>query len=127
MPVQDKALKMYVSWYQQVLGFSADELLPSAHRRPSPLVPSRSLYSSLAIGSPLSALQQTAQKISAINAKHGPFDAVFLVGDAFKEGSSGEELEGLSCAFDTMSRRTVMLTLFSPCSYVLHHRSDRSA
>lgn len=37
------------------------------------------------------------QKITAINAKHGPFDAVFLVGDAFKEGSTGEELEGLTC------------------------------
>jgi len=52
---------------------------------------------SLAIGSPLSAIATTIAKIAAINAKHGPFDACVLVGDTFKEGSDGSELDGLKC------------------------------
>jgi hypothetical protein len=52
---------------------------------------------SLAIGSPLSELETLKQKITAINAKHGPFDAVVLVGDVFAPGSDGSELDGLSC------------------------------
>ncbi|GFZ43337.1 hypothetical protein JCM24511_01057 [Saitozyma sp. JCM 24511] len=50
----------------------------------------------LAIGSPLSELETLKQKITAINAKHGPFDAVVLVGDVFAPGSDGSELDGLS-------------------------------
>lgn len=30
-------------------------------------------------------------KVSAINAKHGPFDALFVLGDFFKPWSGGDE------------------------------------
>ena len=53
---------------------------------------------SLAIGSPLSALSTCVAKITAINAKHGPFDACVLVGDVFAEGSDGSEVSGVKCA-----------------------------
>lgn len=52
---------------------------------------------SLAIGSPLSDFKTTVSKISAINAKHGPFDACVLAGEVFKEGSDGSEVDGISC------------------------------
>ncbi|KAK8865643.1 hypothetical protein IAR55_000788 [Kwoniella newhampshirensis] len=50
----------------------------------------------LAIGSPLSALSIFIDKISAINSKHGPFDACVVVGDLFAEGSNGTEVAGLN-------------------------------
>ncbi|ORX34113.1 hypothetical protein BD324DRAFT_636665 [Kockovaella imperatae] len=55
----------------------------------------------LAIGSPLSQLDETASKIRAINSKHGPFDACVLVGDVFAEESDGMEVEGLSFPLPT--------------------------
>ena len=54
------------------------------------------LYS-LAIGSPLSAVTLLISKITTINAKHGPFDACVIVGDLFKEGSDGSEIDGVKC------------------------------
>jgi hypothetical protein len=57
-------------------------------------------YLSLAIGSPLSELATAASKITAINAKHGPFDACVLVGDIFKPESDGSEVAGISCTLD---------------------------
>ncbi|WRT65941.1 uncharacterized protein IL334_002892 [Kwoniella shivajii] len=50
----------------------------------------------LAIGSPLSELTTLIAKITAINSKHGPFDACVIVGDLFKEGSDGSEVGGLN-------------------------------
>lgn len=55
-----------------------------------------SSFISLAIGSPLSALSTFQAKVASINAKHGPFDACVVVGDLFKEGSDGSELEGIA-------------------------------
>jgi hypothetical protein len=52
---------------------------------------------SLAIGSPLSSLSTFVAKATAINAKHGPFDAVIVVGDLFAEGSDGSEVNGIEC------------------------------
>jgi hypothetical protein len=52
---------------------------------------------SLAIGSPLSAITILLSKITSINAKHGPFDACVIVGDLFKEGSDGSEIDGVKC------------------------------
>ncbi|OCF75228.1 nuclear protein [Kwoniella mangroviensis CBS 8886] len=49
----------------------------------------------LSIGSPLSELTTLVSKITAINTKHGPFDACVIVGDLFKEGSDGKEIGGL--------------------------------
>ncbi|WVR05612.1 hypothetical protein IAU60_002634 [Kwoniella sp. DSM 27419] len=49
----------------------------------------------LAIGSPLSELATLTAKITAINSKHGPFDACVIVGDLFQEGSDGHEVGGL--------------------------------
>ncbi|KAK4686926.1 CWF19-like protein 1, partial [Tremellales sp. Uapishka_1] len=49
----------------------------------------------LAIGSPLSALDVLVAKTTAINSKHGPFDACVISGDLFKEGSDGSEVNGL--------------------------------
>lgn len=54
-------------------------------------------FYSLAIGSPLSELATFAQKVAAINSKHGPFAACVVSGDVFKAGSDGSELEGVSC------------------------------
>ena len=71
----------------------------SSTRHPHPPYTSRlSNTLSLAIGSPLSALSTCVAKITAINAKHGPFDACVLVGDVFAEGSDGSEVSGLKCA-----------------------------
>jgi hypothetical protein len=70
------------------------------HIIPLPTSPSLNLLAiplSLAIGSPLSSLSLTVSKITAINAKHGPFDACVLVGDVFKEGSDGSEIGGIEC------------------------------
>lgn len=39
-------------------------------------------------------------KITAINGKHGPFDACVVVGDLFAEGTDGGEVVGLKCEFD---------------------------
>lgn len=39
-------------------------------------------------------------KITAINGKHGPFDACVVVGDLFAEGTDGSEVAGLKCEFD---------------------------
>ncbi|WVF70938.1 hypothetical protein IAT40_005733 [Kwoniella sp. CBS 6097] len=50
----------------------------------------------LAIGSPLSDLTTLVAKINAINGKHGPFDACVIVGDLFKEGSDGSEVDGMN-------------------------------
>lgn len=75
--------------------------VPSASP-PQPTTPipiTHSVPLSLAIGSPLSALSTTVDKIAAINAKHGPFDACVLVGDVFKEESDGSEVAGISCEF----------------------------
>lgn len=55
--------------------------------------------SSLAIGSPLSELSTLVSKITAINGKHGPFDACVIVGDLFAEGTDGNEVTGLKCEF----------------------------
>lgn len=52
---------------------------------------------SLAIGSPLSELTTLQQRVTAINGKHGPFDACVIVGDLFEEGSDGSELSGIEC------------------------------
>ncbi|KJE04557.1 nuclear protein [Cryptococcus gattii NT-10] len=49
----------------------------------------------LAIGSPLSELSTLVSKITAINGKHGPFDACVIVGDLFAEGTDGDEVAGL--------------------------------
>lgn len=38
-------------------------------------------------------------KITAINGKHGPFDACVIVGDLFAEGTDGNEVAGLKCEF----------------------------
>lgn len=58
------------------------------------------IRSSLAIGSPLSELSTLVSKITAINGKHGPFDACVVVGDLFAEGTDGSEVAGLKCEFD---------------------------
>ncbi|TXT04943.1 hypothetical protein VHUM_04026 [Vanrija humicola] len=71
--------------------------LPARARRPLCLP---SLYS-LAIGAPLSALSTLVQKVTAINAKHGPFDACLVAGDLFKEDSDGSELDGISLPVPT--------------------------
>jgi hypothetical protein len=57
------------------------------------------LTSSLAIGSPLSRIDLLISKTTSINAKHGPFDACVVVGDMFKEGSDGSELDDAVCEF----------------------------
>lgn len=62
---------------------------------PIALEPDYSTFS-LAIGSPLSQLTTLQQKVEAINAKHGPFDACIIVGDLFKPDSDGSELSGIS-------------------------------
>ena len=69
---------------------------PSLSPRPNVLT-SPPVLLSLAIGSPLSALPLLVSKITAINGKHGPFDASVIVGDLFKEGSDGNEVKGLKC------------------------------
>lgn len=51
---------------------------------------------SLAIGSPLSELDLLTQKVTAINAKHGPFDACVIIGDLFKADSDGSELDSVA-------------------------------
>ncbi|WWC96714.1 hypothetical protein V866_003586 [Kwoniella sp. B9012] len=55
----------------------------------------------LSIGSPLSELTTLVTKITAINSKHGPFDACVIVGDLFREGSDGKEIGGLSLPVPT--------------------------
>ncbi|WWC60538.1 uncharacterized protein I303_103112 [Kwoniella dejecticola CBS 10117] len=55
----------------------------------------------LSIGSPLSELSALVSKVTAINAKHGPFDACVVVGDLFKEGSDGSEVAGISLPVPT--------------------------
>jgi hypothetical protein len=39
------------------------------------------------------------QKVTAINAKHGPFDACVVAGDLFAPGSDGGELDGVARKF----------------------------
>lgn len=51
----------------------------------------------LAIGSPLSRFDLLSSKVTSINSKHGPFDACVVIGDLFKEGSDGSELDGVTC------------------------------
>lgn len=46
---------------------------------------------SLTIGPPCGRIQELVAKVSAINAKHGPFDALFVLGDFFKPWSGGDE------------------------------------
>jgi hypothetical protein len=53
--------------------------------------------SSLAIGSPLSAIPLLLTKINTFHTKHGPFDACVIIGDLFKEGSDGSEIDGVKC------------------------------
>ncbi|BEJ18171.1 hypothetical protein CspHIS471_0704480 [Cutaneotrichosporon sp. HIS471] len=55
----------------------------------------------LAIGAPLSELDLLAQKVTAINSKHGPFDACVIVGDLFKADSDGSELDGVALPVPT--------------------------
>ncbi|KAL7423731.1 hypothetical protein Q5752_001313 [Cryptotrichosporon argae] len=50
----------------------------------------------LALGAAPSAAAVLLQKLAAINAKHGPFDACVVVGDLFAAGGTGEEIAGLS-------------------------------
>lgn len=75
------------------------QLLTSRLLCPRTTCASHHLSSSLAIGSPLSQLTTLQQKVEAINAKHGPFDACIIVGDLFKADSDGSELSGISREF----------------------------
>lgn len=43
----------------------------------------RPAYRSLFVGPPLGHVQALSDKMRAIDAKHGPFDAAFIVGDVF--------------------------------------------
>lgn len=55
----------------------------------------------LAIGSPLSRFDLLSSKVTSINSKHGPFDACVVIGDLFKEGSDGSELDGVTLPLPT--------------------------
>ena len=66
----------------------------------------------------MSAISTTIAKITAINAKHGPFDACVLVGDTFKEGSDGSELDGLKCEL-LMSNESKLMAVPVPTYFTL--------
>lgn len=50
-------------------------------------------------------------KITTFHTKHGPFDACVIVGDLFKEGSDGSEIDGVKCACESAAELFLSMTV----------------